>query len=329
MNNTAGSFNDIYNFIYIAVIILGGITLTLTLILNAKERDKRNRAMLICVSSIFFYMITDFITYYFLGEMASGDLVFFFMMASDTLFCVLVAAWIYAILVMARLDTLSKVKTLIIFSAIYLLISQGLSIALGRYDSYTLLVMSSPWKTVLQAIIFMYDLTAVIVGLWLSFLIHKKYVKQSRVNLPLIMALMLAGYMIWIIYWDYNTWYQTEENLLEMYALDPLIPLYAALNIFMIYYFYKSDPLKISESQISSEDAVNILARRAMLSDREKEVLALVNKGLGNKQIAAELSISENTVKRHMSNIFKRTETQSRHELLYKISNAGQHSGQI
>ena len=329
MDNTAGSLNDIYNFIYIAVIILGGVTLTLTPILNAKEKDKRNRAMLICVSSIFFYMITDFITYYFLGEMASGGLVFFFMMASDTLFGVLVAAWIYAVMVLARLETASNIKMLIIFSAIYLLVSQGLSIALGRYDSYTLLVMSGPWKTVLQAVIFVYDATVVIIGVRLSILIHKRYTEQSKINLPLIMSLLLAGYMIWIIYWDYSTWYQTEENLLGVYALDPLIPLYAALNIFMIHYFYKTDPLRISEAQISSEDAVNILARRAMLSDREKEVLTLVNKGLGNKQIAAELSISENTVKRHMSNIFKKTETQSRHELLYKISTANQYNKQI
>ena len=85
--------------------------------------------MLICVSSIFFYMITDFNTYYFLGEMASGGLVFFFMMASDTLFGVLVAAWIYAVMVLARLETASNIKMLIIFSAIYLLVYQGLSIA--------------------------------------------------------------------------------------------------------------------------------------------------------------------------------------------------------
>ena len=65
---------------------------------------------------------------------------------------------------------------LIIFSAIYLLVSQGLSIALGRYDSYTLLVMSGPWKTVLQAVIFVYDATVVIIGVRLSILIHKRCV---------------------------------------------------------------------------------------------------------------------------------------------------------
>jgi len=60
--------NNIYNFIYIAVIILGGVTVTLTLILRAKERDRQHGAILLFVSSIFIYMILDFVTYYFMGE---------------------------------------------------------------------------------------------------------------------------------------------------------------------------------------------------------------------------------------------------------------------
>lgn len=41
----------------------------------------------------------------------------------------------------------------------------------------------------------------------------------------------------------------------------------------------------------------------AMLSDREKEVLALVANGLTNKEIAARLIISENTARNHVSRI--------------------------
>jgi DNA-binding NarL/FixJ family response regulator len=44
-------------------------------------------------------------------------------------------------------------------------------------------------------------------------------------------------------------------------------------------------------------------ARR--LSDREREVLALVAEGLANKQIARRLSITERTVKAHLTNIFQ------------------------
>ena len=320
--DSSGSLNDIYNFIYIAVIILGGITMTLTIILNAKERDRWHRAMLISVSSIFFYMLTDFITYYFLGEMSSGGLVFFLITMSDTLFCVLVAAWIYAIMVLAHVEEVISIRALIIISVVYIVISQVLSICLGRYDSYTIQVQDGIWKIVLQVVNGVYDLGMMAVGIRCCLLIWKKYSRSAIKSITMIMSLLLVGYMIWIAFWDYSTWYSTEENLLEIYAIDPLILMYAFLSVFLIYYFYKTDPLKLSDSQVSSDEAVNIIADRCTLSDREREVLILVNRGMGNKQIAAELSISENTVKRHMSNIFKKTETQSRHELVYKISNA-------
>ena len=39
------------------------------------------------------------------------------------------------------------------------------------------------------------------------------------------------------------------------------------------------------------------------LTDREKEVLALVGRGLANKEIAYELGITERTARTHVSNI--------------------------
>jgi len=42
----------------------------------------------------------------------------------------------------------------------------------------------------------------------------------------------------------------------------------------------------------------------AALSPREREVLALMTEGLGNAQIAERLSISEKTVRNHVSNVF-------------------------
>lgn len=51
------------------------------------------------------------------------------------------------------------------------------------------------------------------------------------------------------------------------------------------------------------------------LSDREWEVALLVSKGNSNLEIAAELNISERTVKAHISSIFKKTNTESRLQL--------------
>lgn len=52
----------------------------------------------------------------------------------------------------------------------------------------------------------------------------------------------------------------------------------------------------------------------ASLSDREREILRLAASGDGNRQIAARLGISPNTVKKHLSNIFTKTGVASRTE---------------
>jgi two-component system nitrate/nitrite response regulator NarL len=51
------------------------------------------------------------------------------------------------------------------------------------------------------------------------------------------------------------------------------------------------------------------------LSERERQIAAAVARGLKNKDIARELTISENTVKRHLQSIFSKTGTHDRLEL--------------
>jgi len=52
------------------------------------------------------------------------------------------------------------------------------------------------------------------------------------------------------------------------------------------------------------------------LSDRESEVLGLLAKGMANKQIALALSISEHTVKFHVSSIYTKLNVTNRTEAL-------------
>jgi two-component system NarL family response regulator len=52
--------------------------------------------------------------------------------------------------------------------------------------------------------------------------------------------------------------------------------------------------------------------RAAILSTREREVLALVARGASNRDVAGELYISEFTVKRHMQNILRKLHVPSR-----------------
>jgi len=52
------------------------------------------------------------------------------------------------------------------------------------------------------------------------------------------------------------------------------------------------------------------------LTEREQEVLRLILRGNTNKAIAAELSISENTVKTHVKNIYSKYNVSSRAEII-------------
>jgi len=67
---------------------------------------------------------------------------------------------------------------------------------------------------------------------------------------------------------------------------------------------------------VSSLEAIG---KRFGLSGREREVLDLVYRGRLNKEIASELHISLDTVKRHVYNIFKKTAVRNRLQLFLLI----------
>ena len=54
------------------------------------------------------------------------------------------------------------------------------------------------------------------------------------------------------------------------------------------------------------------------LSKREYEILQLITDGLSNQQIAGKLYISENTIKKHISNLFLKLDVERRTEAVKK-----------
>jgi DNA-binding NarL/FixJ family response regulator len=72
-----------------------------------------------------------------------------------------------------------------------------------------------------------------------------------------------------------------------------------------------------------SRESLPLLQHRpadATLSDREREVLALVGEALSNREIAARLSLTEATIKRHLRNIFVKLGAVSRIDAVNKAA---------
>ncbi|HXC72581.1 MAG TPA: response regulator transcription factor [Pyrinomonadaceae bacterium] len=58
------------------------------------------------------------------------------------------------------------------------------------------------------------------------------------------------------------------------------------------------------------------IAKIESLTDREREVIALIGEGLKNKQVGERLFISETTVTHHLSSVFSKLEVSDRLELI-------------
>ena len=86
--------------------------------------------------------------------------------------------------------------------------------------------------------------------------------------------------------------------------------------------------LKRSESALVRERELHVLREAyASLTPREREVMRLVVSGLLNKQVGAELGISEITVKAHRGSLMRKMKADSLPDLVHMAARLGLPSG--
>ena len=89
------------------------------------------------------------------------------------------------------------------------------------------------------------------------------------------------------------------------------------------YVFLSKDISDTRDGQDNSEDKIFINDLLSVLSRREQEILPYLLEGNTNKMIAVKFSLSENTVKTHVKNIYSKLEVRSRNELLHLVLEKG------
>ena len=73
----------------------------------------------------------------------------------------------------------------------------------------------------------------------------------------------------------------------------------------------------IMKSDNGDDDAEVVVIGDIKLSKRQKQLILMLDRGLSNRDIAAELSISEHTVKVHLWRLFRRLGVKSRTQTLH------------
>lgn len=123
-----------------------------------------------------------------------------------------------------------------------------------------------------------------------------------------------------------STVYEDDDSIFESlkagasgYLLKKTAPSKILDSIMEV--FHGGSPMsgQIARKVIASFQQKDSIDESAILTQREKEILKSLAKGLRYKEIAAELNIGLETVRTHARNIYEKLQVQSRTEAINKI----------
>ncbi len=103
-------------------------------------------------------------------------------------------------------------------------------------------------------------------------------------------------------------------HLSELFV--PIYFLSYTITIMVFLYMALSPRRELVAAQPESRELTLGQLEQYHITEREFSVIELISQGLTNKEIAAKLNISANTVNNHVANIFSKTEVRSRIDLL-------------
>lgn len=129
----------------------------------------------------------------------------------------------------------------------------------------------------------------------------------------LLYGLALAAAAVALQWLDYQLWARTHAT--EVYvALVALA--FLGLGVWVGARLFRPQP--------AAPFTPNTAAQRSLgITEREYEVLGLLAAGRSNKEIAAKLNVSGNTVKTHVARLFEKLEAARRTEAILKARELG------
>lgn len=113
-----------------------------------------------------------------------------------------------------------------------------------------------------------------------------------------------------ILYGSVNLWRGEDKGDFT----DEEIEILKVLNEHLSLYFHNRYPNGIRRND--DNDYADTLMHLYNLTARESEIVELIYQGLTSKQIAEKIYISENTVKKHTYNIFKKMKVSNRSQII-------------
>lgn len=316
--------------LYILTFIIGAVFTTIIGTLFLREKSKVYGALLGFSAAFLLYTIFEFLLTFLLHLNEGEELVIFLLVNSNLCYDTFLLFWILLIQQLLGKGPI-KGSVLIVLTGVYALLSEALGIKYTFYDQ-TLDLLSvhvGLGQSILLFINLSYCLMILYIG---TFYLIKGIQGVKGKTLHPICAILPASlilYSLWIMCWDYNLVGSQNTNAEALTITDPLVSIYLFFCIIVTCVIYRDNKLDYLKKDNPDQDpskSQGLLTEYYVsvgLTAREIEVTELVCLGMGNGKIAETLFISESTVKRHLNNIFRKTGTKGRFELMASIKNHG------
>lgn len=308
----------------IVMILLMGCTAMLAAILSMRKKravhnDLRNLSFFLLV-----YMLFAFFQYYFQQNLSWIAGIKLTGCLADICYFVFLLCWVKILAEFSSNRERAGRRFLAAGTLVYGTGVELIVLVCGQYSASTgeFFMEDGIWKTVLLLANGGYGLWVLAIGLgYFAGAFEKKTEDSGNRKGACIFSGLLVLYMLWILLQDYAAVHQAEKRIMEITVIDPIFIIYSLLDMAVIYFFFKNDPLELfSEHRIyGREENTRVMIEENKLTKREGEILRLVLDGMNNPCIAENLGISENTVKRHLNHIFQKTGANNRYELLSSV----------
>lgn len=303
-------------FFYILSFFSGVANITLNSISIVRLKNGLQKRMLRLNIAFFIFILINFILFFnrlFILQQAVHLLL---LVAFDLAYAVFVYFWC------TYLEELKGAGRVMLFASVFLYFFIWTALDLFSLNNAEQQIDTAPGKAaalIAETVIFLFGQGFT----WYSFLKQK-----TKQRLLFFICLSISLYFLWFFLYDLDCILRiVGPRAWRIYPFDAVILIYFIFNLLMILYHYSSmwcgtQPGRAGAIKRDADSLIEEIDSRQMLTNREKEVLKLMIQGKSNAQIAEELVISIYTVKRHINNIFKKTDIKSRTDLSILIAAA-------
>jgi DNA-binding CsgD family transcriptional regulator len=308
---------------YAVAIVLGVVLINLNTMTYLNKKTIENRIFLILGVLIVLYLASDLVIYFRVSQNHLDGTLQILMIFSNICYYLYIYYWLMLLAELASYRFHKRIYIAIF--GIYAVSMETIGLTFGSFrpESGTYFMEEGLAKTALLT-------TNLCFAVWLIYLAAnylmtglKHMERGAKRRGVLTLSGLLVLYEAWTLVWDFNLVSGGQFDPSESIFVDPMALISIIYSISVIWIFYKKDPLGLysnptqgSNGNIVERETTQMISRIYGLTEREEEVAEAILRGLNNPEVGKLLFISENTVKRHMYNIFRKTGTKSRYEMI-------------